>query len=185
MNLESLTSNFVDAGFDDLNALLLQAKSRVPITRELLAKIGVRKPGHQSRILVKLELDNIQQATSVSATPRDPREHPFKINLQEKNNRTGFLCCGPNTSCSSAGTESQGTEQSSVDKKREKEDVKIHVIETEDTRDKRVPSLLVWLEKLRLKSQLENFIKAGYDDLEWMFLQMQSSIPLTDEILEH
>lgn len=33
MNLESLTSNFVDAGFDDLNALLLQAKSRVPITR--------------------------------------------------------------------------------------------------------------------------------------------------------
>ena len=59
------------------------------------------------------------------------------------------------------------------------------MIETEDTRDKRVPSLLVWLEKLRLKSQLENFIKAGYDDLEWMFLQMQSSIPLTDEILEH
>ena len=54
MNLESLTRCFVDAGFDDLNALIMQAKSKVPITRELLSKIGVTKPGHQMRILVKL-----------------------------------------------------------------------------------------------------------------------------------
>ena len=54
MNLESLTRCFVDAGFDDLNALIMQAKSKVPITRELLNKIGVTKPGHQMRILVKL-----------------------------------------------------------------------------------------------------------------------------------
>ncbi len=37
-----------------------------------------------------------------------------------------------------------------------------------------------WLERLRLRSQLELFEKAGYDDLEWMLLQMNSSIPLTD-----
>ena len=58
--------------------------------------------------------------------------------------------------------------------------MKINVVEPEDTKDKRVPSLVIWLEKLRLKSQLENFISSGYDDLEWMFLQMQSSIPLSD-----
>ena len=46
MNLESLTGLFVEAGFDDLNALLLQAKSRMPITRDLLHRIGVKKPGH-------------------------------------------------------------------------------------------------------------------------------------------
>lgn len=46
MNLESLTRCFVDAGFDDLSALIMQAKSKVPITRELLKKIGVNKPGH-------------------------------------------------------------------------------------------------------------------------------------------
>lgn len=39
-----------------------------------------------------------------------------------------------------------------MDKKRENEDVKINVLEAEDTKDKGLPSLVVWLEKLRLKS---------------------------------
>ncbi len=59
MHLEAFTGIFVEAGFDDLNALLLQAKSRVPITRDLLYRIGVTRPGHQARILVKLEQDHI------------------------------------------------------------------------------------------------------------------------------
>lgn len=36
-----------------------------------------------------------------------------------------------------------------------------------------------------MRSQVDLFKISGYDELEWLFIQMQSSIPITDEILEH
>lgn len=51
-----------EGGFDDIQALIAQMKSSMPVTDEMLRKINIEKPGHRARILVKLEeckFDNI------------------------------------------------------------------------------------------------------------------------------
>lgn len=82
MGLEQLTPIFIEAGFDDLSALLLQARSRVPITRDLLRKIGVQLPGHQARILVRLERE----------LPR-PKQRALDTSARAAVS-SNFLCCG-------------------------------------------------------------------------------------------
>lgn len=56
MKLEHLYGLFVDAGYEDYEALLAQMAWRVPITDAILERdIGIDKPGHRSRILSKLQ----------------------------------------------------------------------------------------------------------------------------------
>ena len=56
MKLEHLYDLFVDAGYDDYEALLAQMAWRAPVTDSLLEhEIGIDKPGYRSRILSKLQ----------------------------------------------------------------------------------------------------------------------------------
>lgn len=56
MKLEHLYGLFVDAGYDDYEALLAQMAWRIPVTDDILERdIGIDKPGHRSRILSKLQ----------------------------------------------------------------------------------------------------------------------------------
>ena len=45
----------VYAGFDDLNQLIKQMKSCIPLTENTLIKIGMNKPGHRRRLLAGLD----------------------------------------------------------------------------------------------------------------------------------
>ena len=44
------------AGYDDINMMIEQMKSHMPITKETLSLIGVTKPGHQARFLAHLTM---------------------------------------------------------------------------------------------------------------------------------
>ena len=58
INLQELYEILCDSGYDDIDSLILQMKSPLPITLEELSKIGIKKIGHRYRLLVKLEDDS-------------------------------------------------------------------------------------------------------------------------------
>jgi len=58
IELEYLTGILYSNGFDDLSLLIDQMKSSCPITNENLKNIGIVKPGHRAKILIKLEEGN-------------------------------------------------------------------------------------------------------------------------------
>lgn len=57
IGLSPLYRNFVDAGFDELDHMLVLMNTAYPITDAVLLEIGVNKPGHRTRILAKLRED--------------------------------------------------------------------------------------------------------------------------------
>ncbi len=48
----------MDAGYDDIESMLEQMKSPLPLTEETFRAIGIKKPGHIVRIALKLEEDS-------------------------------------------------------------------------------------------------------------------------------
>jgi len=57
LGLISLHQTFVDAGFDELDHMLVLMNSAYPITDGVLKEVGVSKQGHRIRILAKLRED--------------------------------------------------------------------------------------------------------------------------------
>jgi ankyrin repeat protein len=53
--LESVYEVLIQNGYDDLNMLVNQMKSNMPINQESLKRIGIKKPGHRIILLAKLE----------------------------------------------------------------------------------------------------------------------------------
>jgi hypothetical protein len=49
---------FIKNGFDDLSLLLEQMKTDNAITDDNLREIGISKPGHRAKILIRLEEGN-------------------------------------------------------------------------------------------------------------------------------
>jgi hypothetical protein len=58
MNLESLASLFIESGLDDIEANLYLMTTNYPITEQVLADIGVVKPGYRIRLLARLRHDS-------------------------------------------------------------------------------------------------------------------------------
>jgi len=58
IELEYLAGILYNNGFDDLSLMIDQMKSSSPITNENLKNIGIVKPGHRAKILIKLEEGN-------------------------------------------------------------------------------------------------------------------------------
>jgi hypothetical protein len=56
--MEQYTGLFLKNGFDDLNLLLDGMKEDVTISDENLREIGIFRPGHRAKILLKLEEDS-------------------------------------------------------------------------------------------------------------------------------
>jgi hypothetical protein len=53
--LDFLFEKLMNAGYDDVEQMISQMMSGMPITDENLEKIGIEKPGHRKRLLVALE----------------------------------------------------------------------------------------------------------------------------------
>jgi hypothetical protein len=69
-NLAELYELLVEAGFDDLESMLRQMHSPLPINFDTLKSIGIHKPGHCMRLLLKLEEAANQQPKQLQKTPR-------------------------------------------------------------------------------------------------------------------
>lgn len=62
LKLDELKDCFIKAGFDDYSFLMIQMKSRYPLTEAILQVIGVNKPGHRNRILGSLIEDTKEKS---------------------------------------------------------------------------------------------------------------------------
>jgi hypothetical protein len=55
LNLQYLYNVLVDSGYDDVESMIDQMRSPLPITQETLMSIGLEKPGHAIRLVIRLE----------------------------------------------------------------------------------------------------------------------------------
>lgn len=60
----------VEAGFDDLDAMIRQMRSPLPIDLATLRSIGVTKPGHAMRLLMKLEEAAVLRLKALQKSPQ-------------------------------------------------------------------------------------------------------------------
>lgn len=81
VKLPELYDPLVEAGYDDLSAMVEQMHSPIPITVENLTKIGITKPGHRWRLLMRLEEE-------AGLTPR-----PKYKNMNSKQRGSLLNCC--------------------------------------------------------------------------------------------
>ncbi|CAG9331969.1 unnamed protein product [Blepharisma stoltei] len=65
--LEQTFEFLVKNGFDDLEILLDQMQSEMPLTVDILTTIGISKPGYRYRLLALLEEDSMKKQTPSSA----------------------------------------------------------------------------------------------------------------------
>ena len=56
-NLQEIYEILCEAGYDDVESLVKQMRSPLPVSLEELAKIGIKKAGHRYRLLIRLEDD--------------------------------------------------------------------------------------------------------------------------------
>lgn len=56
-SLEGLFDILVDSGYDDVEQMVAQMRTHMPITTDRLRSIGIAKPGHATRLLAALELE--------------------------------------------------------------------------------------------------------------------------------
>jgi hypothetical protein len=57
IDLQDIFEEFIEGGLDDLESMINQMKSPLPINDSMLKSAGISKPGHRVRILMKLEED--------------------------------------------------------------------------------------------------------------------------------
>ena len=55
VKLEFLYDNLMHGGYDDMEQMMAQMMSALPITEEMLESIGVKKPGYRRRLLAALD----------------------------------------------------------------------------------------------------------------------------------
>jgi hypothetical protein len=67
MYLENMYDTLVEAGFDDVESMAKQMATPLPITDSLLISIGVKKPGHRARLLMKLEEESMKAPRETAA----------------------------------------------------------------------------------------------------------------------
>lgn len=58
LKLESCYRDLLEAGYDDLDQMVAQMNSTLPISEDFLLRIGIKKPGHRLRLLAALELES-------------------------------------------------------------------------------------------------------------------------------
>ena len=57
INLQEIYEILCEAGYDDIESLVNQMRCPLPVSFDDLTKIGIKKPGHRYRLLIKLEED--------------------------------------------------------------------------------------------------------------------------------
>ena len=71
-HLEGLLEVLIEAGFDDVDLLVAQVGSSVPLTLDNLQSIGITRPGHRARLLAAIESEARQRLKSDLKSPPSP-----------------------------------------------------------------------------------------------------------------
>ena len=150
------------------------SKKKVIITPSDIRKIGIKIPGHVYRIFTKLELD---------AGLIDKRIYDYllilKIEEEEKNKGT-LIKEKEGEESSQSIYECGGCNCCSL----KRSHVKIKVDKKNKVENNPILNLDKWLRNINMYKYKQNFIKKGFDKIEFFILQMFSSIPLEEKIFE-
>mmetsp|Transcript_33320 Transcript_33320/g.58451 ORF Transcript_33320/g.58451 Transcript_33320/m.58451 type:complete len:300 (-) Transcript_33320:589-1488(-) len=82
INLQDLYEILIGGGYDDISSMIDQMHSPLPITEQMLKNIGIDKPGHRVKLLMKLEED----AGFVPA-------RSSRVRHESRNSRNFLKCC--------------------------------------------------------------------------------------------
>lgn len=138
INLQEIYEILCENGYDDIESLVKQMRSPLPVSLNELAKIGISKPGHRYRMLMRLEEDS-------GVHCKRPIKRPYE------SGQVFWKCCSVPSNTTHGVTATI--------------------------------SLREWLRTLKLEELTSNFIQNGFDDYEFILLQMFSRYPITEEIL--
>ncbi len=191
----------LEGGFDDVQLLVNQMRTNLRISESMLQKVGVDKPGHRMRILVKLE----EEASGLADRSHTPTYTPFKET--------------PRRGMSQSITSSQLQQSNWIPPRSASPFLfppsqQLHPVHALSQRESAagsssffeccsrptiapamgmsastamlaadVPTLRTWLGALKLSSLHHFFVVSGYDCLLSLLKQMGSSYPMSDEIL--
>ncbi len=133
------------------------------LTKEDFKKIGINKPGHIYRIIIKLEMDS----GSIKKEIYDSLFFNKKINNSIFTNSTDILlnesvyycvgCCEQNNNYNSFCNKKYNIDNSKLEN---------------------------WLNKIGQIKYINNFINNGFDILSFFILQMFSSVPIDENIIK-
>ena len=150
------------------------SKKKVIITPNDIRKIGIKIPGHVYRIFTKLELDaglidkRIYDYLLILKIEEDEKNKGTLIKEKDKEESSQSIYeCGGCNCCSL-----------------KRSHVKIKVDKQNNIEKNPILNLDRWLKNINMYKYKQNFIKKGYDKIEFFILQMFSSIPLEEKIFE-
>ena len=150
------------------------SKKKVIITPSDIRKIGIKIPGHVYRIFTKLELD---------AGLIDKRIYDYLLILkieEEEKNKGNLIKEKEGEESSQSIYECGGCNCCSL----KRSHVKIKVDKKNKVENNPILNLDKWLRNINMYKYKQNFIKKGFDKIEFFILQMFSSIPLEEKIFE-
>ena len=148
-------------------------EKKVIITPNDIRKIGINIPGHIYRIFTKLELDaglidkQIYNYLMLLKTQEEEKYKRFNKEKDGEESSQSIYECGGCTCCSL-----------------KRSHVKIRIDKKNSTEINPILNLDKWLININMYKYKQNFIKNGFDKIEFFILQMFSSIPLEEKIFE-
>jgi hypothetical protein len=164
INMQSYYNNFLENGLHNIDRMIsLMQDETTRVDYKDLEGIGIRKPGHIYRILVRLEIDARvidegvckilleNHSRSVSISNNMPN---FSLKVSSEKN----VCCG--------FTKTQINTHKTVDLNLNRYD------------------LINWLKIANVSQLRKNFLHNGFDSVEYLIIQMFSSFPFDDQLIE-
>ena len=148
-------------------------EKKVIITPNDIRNIGINIPGHIYRIFTKLELDaglidkQIYNYLILLKTQEEEKYKRFNKEKDGEESSQSIYECGGCTCCSL-----------------KRSHVKIRIDKKNSTELNPILNLDKWLININMYKYKQNFIKNGFDKIEFFILQMFSSIPLEEKIFE-
>ena len=147
---------------------------KIIITPNKIKKLGIETPGHIYRIFVKLEIDAEiidKKIYEYILSLKKDEEKIIELKSASKENEESihsvYDCGGCGGCCS--------IKQASI---------KVKIDKPIIGENKVFVNLDKWLENINMIKYKENFVQYGFDKIEFFILQMFSSIPLEEKIIE-
>jgi len=159
INLSYYYNMFLENNIFDFDELIINLKKGdFSLTKEDIEKIGIFKPGHIYRIIIKLEIDSGKIGKDISNLLTKNDNYNLFFNSTEEINDSEYYCIG----CC-------------------KQNYKRHLYSNIGDQFLELES---WLNRIGLIKYRSNFIYNGFDIFCYFILQMFSSIPIDENIIK-
>ena len=149
-------------------------QKKVIVTPNDIRKLGINVPGHVYRIFTKLELDaglidkKIYDYLLILKIEEDEKTKAlFNREKEGEESSQSIYECGGCNCCSL-----------------KRSHVKIKMDKKNNLENTPILNLDKWLRNINMYKYKQNFIKKGFDRIEFFILQMFSSIPLEEKLFE-